>query len=74
LHVEAPHASSLISNHIRIVLYDQLGRAITMLHEGEAHDGSAYISLPLSGIPNGLYTLVITTSNMSTTRSLVIQR
>lgn len=60
--------------HVRLVVYDALGRQVAILRDGVADAGSHTAHFRAGDLPGGLYTARLTANGMSQTRKMLLMK
>lgn len=63
-----------VSSPVRLTLYDALGREVRIVAEGVYAAGAQEFSVPLDGLPSGIYFLRCSVGGQVTVRRLVVVR
>ncbi len=63
-----------MASEVRLTVYDVLGRAVVMLHEGWLAPGEHHFSLGTTALPSGIYLVRFQSETASLTRRLVVVR
>ena len=63
-----------VRSHVRLAVYDALGREVTVLRDGVADAGQHMAHFRAGDLPGGLYTARLTANGMSQTRKMLLMK